>query len=138
MSIKTNYYKVKKQLTRFVGFEDEIVETSEDDIVETTFWKESKDSVMSITISRLVRTPNLIHVVRLETFDPSSKIWEIPENAEVISFSEFERALKQGIGHLIREAKHTNLLLVNKDKLKDSIEVNEYGLEDFAHISTKW
>ena len=137
MSIKTNYYKAKKQLTGFVGFEDELFETSEGDVVETTFLKESKDNVMSITISRLVRTPSLIHAVRLETFDLSSRIWEMPAEAEVISFSEFERALKQGIGHLIREAKHTNLLLVNKDKLEDSFEV-EYSLDDFAHISTKW
>ena len=138
MSIKTNYYKAKKKLAGFVGFEDKLFETSEDDVVETTFWKESKDNVMSITISRLVRTPNLIHLVRLETFDSSSKIWETSAEAEVISFSEFERALTQGIGHLIREAKHTNLLLVNKDKLESSLEVNESGLDDFAHISTKW
>lgn len=137
MSIKTNYYKAKKQLTGFVGFEDKLFETSEDAAVETTFWKESKDNVMSITISRLVRTPNLIRSVRLETFDPSSKIWEKPAEAEVISFSDFERALKQGIGHLIREAKHTNLLLVNKDKLDDSFEV-EYAGDDFAYITTKW
>lgn len=138
MSIKTNYYKAKKQLTGFVGLDDEFKRYPEGDVIETTFWKESKDNVMSITISRLVRTPNLIHLVRLETFDPSSKIWETSAEAEVISFSEFERALKQGIGHLIREAKHTNLLLVNKDKLESSLEVNENGLDDFAHISTKW
>lgn len=138
MSIKINYYKAKKQLTGFVGLDDEFKSYPEGDLIETTFWKESKDNVMSITISRSVRTPNLIHVVRLETFDLSNEIWEIPSEAEVISFSEFERALKQGIGHLIREAKHTNLLLVNKDKLEDSFEVNEYGLDDFAHITTKW
>lgn len=137
MSIKTNYYKAKKQLTGFVGLDDEFKSYPEGDVVETTFWKESKDNVMSITISRLVRTPRLIHVVRLETFDPSSKIWEKPVEAEVISFSDFERALKQGIGHLIREAKFTNLLLVNKDKLDDSFEV-EYVGDDVAHITTKW
>ena len=137
MSMKTNYYKTEQKLTRFVGLDDEFKSYPEGDVVETTFWKESKDSVMSITISRLVRTPSLIFVVRLETFDLSSKIWEIPSNAEVISFSEFERALKQGIGHLIREAKFTNLLLVNKDKLEDSFEVED-SIGDFVCISTKW